>query len=140
MLPRTGQHAVFSVQILAESIPSFNMGACSITGCCEAKPITPPRSAGVRGSYRSIVDYNHQPFSIIWSGSPQYPDLADFPFFKNINVTVSPVHQSLEMAAIWRDSALLDYGSYASIRVTEHDPFPVLKLAHSDKLSVYRAY
>jgi hypothetical protein len=40
------------------------------------------------------------------------------------------------MAAIWRDSTIIDYGSHASIRITKHDPFPILKLAHSDELSI----
>ncbi|PMD42321.1 hypothetical protein L207DRAFT_308383 [Hyaloscypha variabilis F] len=100
----------------------------------EAKPITPPQSAGLRGSYRCIVDYNHQPFSITWLGSPEYPDLITFPFLKNVEV--SSVHQSYEIAAIWKDSTILDYGSHASIRITEHHRFPILKLAHSDDLSI----
>jgi tRNA A-37 threonylcarbamoyl transferase component Bud32 len=40
------------------------------------------------------------------------------------------------MAAIWRGLEIIDYGSYASIRITKHDSFPVLKLAHLDKLSI----
>lgn len=40
------------------------------------------------------------------------------------------------MAAIWRDSIIIDYGTHASIRITEHNPFPILKLAHSDELSI----
>jgi hypothetical protein len=100
----------------------------------EAKPITPPQRAGIRGSYRCIVDYNHQPFSITWSGSPEYPDLTTFPFLKNVEI--SPVHQSYEIAAIWKDSTSLDYGSHASVRITEHHRFPILKLAHSDDQSI----
>ncbi|KAI0811387.1 hypothetical protein GGR55DRAFT_99457 [Xylaria sp. FL0064] len=99
----------------------------------ETKPIT-PQIAGVRGSYRCIVDHNHQPFSITWVGSSEYPDLITFPFLKNVDV--SSVHQSHEMAAIWKDSTILDYGSHASIRITEHHRFPILKLAHSDDLSI----
>lgn len=30
---------------------------------------------------------------------------------------------------------MIDYGSYSSIRTTEHNQFPVLKLAHPDELS-----
>ncbi|KAH8591178.1 hypothetical protein B0O99DRAFT_274348 [Bisporella sp. PMI_857] len=97
----------------------------------KAKPITPPQSAGVPGSYRCIVDSDHQPFSIIWSGSAEYPDLANLPVLKNVDIL--PVHQSSEIAAIWRDSMLLDYGSHASIRITKHGRFPILKLAHSDE-------
>lgn len=40
------------------------------------------------------------------------------------------------MAEIWRGSKIIDYGSYASIRITEHDSFPILKLAHPDELSI----
>lgn len=41
------------------------------------------------------------------------------------------------MAMVWKSSKLIDYGSYASIRITtKHDSFPILKLAHSDELSV----
>jgi hypothetical protein len=100
----------------------------------EAKPITPPQSAGLRGSYQCIVDYYHQPFSITWSGSPEYPDLTTFPLLKNVDVLL--VHQSYEIAAIWKDSTILDYGSHASIRITEYHRFPILKLAHSDDLSI----
>jgi hypothetical protein len=100
----------------------------------KTKPITPPQSAGLRGLYRCIVDYNHQPFSITWSGPPEYPDLTTFPFLKNVEV--SSVHQSHEIAAIWKDSTILDYGSHASIRITEHHRFPILKLAHPDDLSI----
>lgn len=46
------------------------------------------------------------------------------------------VYQSYEIAAIWKNSTILDYGSYASIRITEHYRFPILKLAHSDDLSI----
>jgi RIO-like serine/threonine protein kinase len=49
---------------------------------------------------------------------------------------VSSVHQSSEIAAIWRDSTIIDYGSHASIRDTKHGRFPILKLAHSDELSI----
>lgn len=102
---------------------------------CEAKPITPPQSAGVRGSYQCIVDYNHKPFSITWSGSSEYPNLARFPSLDK-NVDVSSVYQSSEIAAIWRDSTIMDYGSHASIRITKDGRFPILKLAHSDELSI----
>jgi len=76
----------------------------------------------------------HQPFSITWLGSPEYPDLITFPFLKNVEV--SSVHQSYEIAAIWKDSTILDYGSHASIRITEHHRFPIMKLAHSNDLSI----
>jgi hypothetical protein len=99
-----------------------------------AKPITPPQSAGVRGSYKCILDYDHEPFSLTWCGSPEYPDLAKFPALEDVEIF--PVDQGLEMAAIWRDSTLLEYGSHASIRITEHGRFPILKLAHSDEQSI----
>ncbi|PQM43516.1 hypothetical protein VC83_09643 [Pseudogymnoascus destructans] len=68
--------------------------------------------------------------------SPGSPicDLARFPDLKN--VSVHSVHQNSEIAAIWRDSTIVDYGAYASIRVTEHGRFPILKLAHQDELSI----
>jgi serine/threonine protein kinase len=40
------------------------------------------------------------------------------------------------MAAIWRGSKIIDYGSSASIRITEDDSFPIVKLAHPDELSI----
>jgi len=113
---------------------SINSYATHPPQTLEAKPITPPQSAEVRGSYRCIVDYNHQPFSITWLGSPEYPDLITFPFLKNVEVSL--VYQSYEIATIWKDSIILDYGSHASIRITEHHRFPILKLAHSDDLSI----
>lgn len=100
----------------------------------EAKPISPPQGAGASGLYQCIVDYDYRPFTITWHGSPEYPDLRNFPLMKDVDI--SSVHQSPEMAAVWKGSELIDYGSYASIRITEHDPFPVLKLAHSDELCI----
>lgn len=114
---------------LCPTPPTQNLQAC------EAKPITPPQSAGVRGSYQCIVDYSHEPFLVTWSGSPEYPDLTKFPVLHN-RIDVSSVHQSSAIAAIWRDSDVIDYGSYSSIRITKHDRFPILKLAHSDELSI----
>jgi hypothetical protein len=101
---------------------------------CEAQPITPPQSAERRGLYRCIVDYHRRPFAITWRGSPEYPDLRKFPLLENVDI--SSVDQSSEMAAIWKGSNMIDYGSYASIRITDHDIFPILKLAHSDELSI----
>jgi serine/threonine protein kinase len=40
------------------------------------------------------------------------------------------------VAGVWKGSKLIDYGSYASIRTTNHESFPILKLAHSDELSI----
>jgi hypothetical protein len=84
--------------------------------------------------YQCIFDYNYQLFSITWSGLPEYPDLAEFPFFTNVDV--SSVYQSSKIAAIWRDLTIIDYSSYMSIQITKHSQFPVLKLAYSDKLSI----
>ena len=67
-------------------------------------------------------------------GSPEYPDPERFPGLENVEVSL--VHQNSGVAAIWRDSELLDYGSYASIRIAENDLFPILKLAHRDELSM----
>ncbi|XMA11692.1 hypothetical protein WAI453_004483 [Rhynchosporium graminicola] len=100
----------------------------------KAMPISPPEGTGVGGLYRCIVDYNHQPFSITWSGSQEYPDLESFPSLKNAELL--SVQQSSEAAAVWKNSELLDYGTHASIRITEHGSFPVLKLAHSDEVSM----
>lgn len=100
----------------------------------EAKPTTPPQDVGVRGAYECILDHNHKPFSIIWWGSPEYPDLATFPALENVEIP--PVHQTPSMAVIWGCSTLLDYDSHASIRTTEHSRFPILKLAHSDTESI----
>jgi serine/threonine protein kinase len=61
-------------------------------------------------------------------GSPEYPDLTTFPFLKKVEV--SSVHQSYEIAAIWKDSMILDYGSHASIRITEHHRFPSSPIQH----------
>ncbi|CZS92383.1 uncharacterized protein RAG0_02806 [Rhynchosporium agropyri] len=97
-------------------------------------PISPPQCTGVRGVYRCIVNYNHEPFSITWSGSQEYPDLESIPSLKNAELF--SVQQSSEVAAIWRNSELLDYGSYALIRIAEHGSFPVLKLADSDEVSM----
>lgn len=98
----------------------------------EAKPTTPPKAAETRGSYRCTIDYNSTPFSIRWSGSSAYPDLATFPSFTNPNIEVSRILLGPELDTIWRRSKLHDYGSYASIRIIDDDSFPILKLAHPD--------
>ncbi|KAK4130696.1 hypothetical protein BT67DRAFT_445496, partial [Trichocladium antarcticum] len=100
----------------------------------EAKPITPPQGTGIRGSYQCIIDYNHEPFSVTWSGSQSYPDLVTFPAVEQGSVAL--VQQSPTIAGIWKGSTLLDYGSHASIRVSENDPFPIIKLAHADDSSL----
>jgi serine/threonine protein kinase len=96
-------------------------------------PITPPQDAG-GSDYRCIVEYGRKAFSITWQGSPQYPDLRKFPALDGVEV--SPVLLSPALAAIWTDSELLDYGSHASIRASEHSRFPILKLAHPDAQSL----
>jgi hypothetical protein len=93
-----------------------------------AKPITPPRDTGVRGWHKCIVEHRHEPFSITWPGSPEYPDLTKFPLVENVDIFA--VRQSPQMATVWRDSVLVDYGSHASIRAAKHSRFPLLKLAH----------
>lgn len=100
----------------------------------ETKPITPPQKSQSRGFYQCVVDHKHKPFLITWSGSSDYPDLASFPDLKNVDVRGIP--QSPNIATIWRQSSLLDYGSHASIRVSEHHPYPIIKLAHSSDLSL----
>lgn len=57
-----------------------------------------------------------------------------FPLLKNVKV--SSVYQNHEIGAIWKDPTILDCGSHASIRITERHRFPILKLAHSDDLSI----
>lgn len=99
-----------------------------------ASPITPPQATGSRGSYQCLVDYKHEPFFISWSGAQDYPDLSAFPAIDQGCVT--SIQQTPAMAAIWRGSALLDYGSHASVRISDDDRFPVIKLAHPDDLSV----
>ena len=98
-------------------------------------PITPPQSAGRRGSYQCLVDYSREPFLITWSGSPNYPDLTRFPILEQ-DVEGSSVDQSSAVATIWRHSDAVDYGSYASIRLTKHGRLPIIKLAHSNELSI----
>ncbi|AEO60715.1 hypothetical protein MYCTH_2316220 [Thermothelomyces thermophilus ATCC 42464] len=99
-----------------------------------AWPITPPQDAGDGDLFRCIVDHGRNPFSIVWQGSPEYPDLSNFPALDRVEVFPLPLSPAL--AAIWRNSALLDYGSYASIRASEHSRFPILKLAHPDTQSL----
>ncbi|KAI1126275.1 hypothetical protein F5Y10DRAFT_293925 [Nemania abortiva] len=102
-----------------------------------AEPITPPQGAKMSGCYTCLVEYDHKPYSITWNGSMNYPDLTKFPTLDD--VAVSPESQSPEMAAIWRDSDLVDFGSFASIRRTKqntgHDIFPIVKLSHPGQQS-----
>lgn len=106
----------------------------------EAKPITPPCCTGL-GKHSCIVEYHKEPYSLVWSGSVQYPDLRAFP--KDLDA--HPLPQSEEMAKIWKSSVLVDFGSHAVIRASpcssdeqEHDNqrFPIIKLAHSDAESL----
>jgi hypothetical protein len=111
---------------------SFRNPAVSIDAHKHRWPITPPQDAG-GSDYRCIVDHGRKPFSVTWRGSPQYPDLCNCPTLDCVEV--SPVPLSPALATIWADSELLDYGSHASVRVSEHTHFPILKLAHPDAQS-----
>ncbi|KAI1334935.1 hypothetical protein F5Y15DRAFT_428594 [Xylariaceae sp. FL0016] len=99
----------------------------------KAKPTTLPRRAQVRDSYECVVDFRKKPFSIVWRKSLPFLDLPQFPIVRDAEVF--PIEQSLDTATIWRNSTLLGYGSFASIRVEKNDGFPVLRLPHSDKRS-----
>lgn len=106
----------------------------------EAKPITPPYCTG-RGKHSCIVEYHKKPYSLAWSGSAQYPDLRAFPK----DLEAYPLHQSEEMAEIWRSSVLVDFGSHAVVRSSpcssdeqeqDNQYFPIIKLAHNDSESL----
>ncbi|EPE30909.1 Protein kinase-like (PK-like) [Glarea lozoyensis ATCC 20868] len=123
------------VQTCAAMVNNPHESASQISGFT-ASPITPPLGTGVPGQNKCIVDYNHQPYSMTWSGSPhEYPDLERFPHLENVEVSL--INQNPTIAAIWRDSELLDYGTHASVRIAESDLFPILKFAHHDKLSIH---
>ncbi len=53
------------------------------------------------------------------------------------NVKIQAVPQTAHMAAIWRASTPLSFGSHASIRrASQSHDFPILKLAHGDELCI----
>lgn len=101
-----------------------------------AKPITPPFSTENNGSYRCIVDYGRMPFEVTWRGQQQYPDLSRFPCLDK-GVVQSVIERSPMISAIWKASALVDFGSYASTRYDKsRAQFPIIKLAHPDNQSL----
>lgn len=97
-----------------------------------AKPTTPPQATETRQSYKCIVEYNSTPFWVQWSGSPEYPDLASFSPTSKSDLKITHISLDPELQLIWRLSTLHDYGTHASIRITDDDAFPILKLAHPD--------
>lgn len=104
---------------------------CHVPGA-EAKPTSPPNAAETRGSYQCLVDYNSDLFSVSWSGSPQYPDLTSFPFLDSNVAKIAPLSLTPELDRIWKGSKHHDYGAHASIRTTNGNAFPIIKLAHPD--------
>lgn len=107
----------------------------------EAKPILPPYRAGL-GKHSYIVEYYKGLYSLVWSGSAQYPDSRAFP--KDLDTY--PLPQSEEMAKIRNSSVLVDFGSHAVIRASpcssdeqeeqDNQRFPIIKLAHADTKSL----
>ncbi|KAL9123652.1 MAG: hypothetical protein Q9217_006935 [Psora testacea] len=93
-----------------------------------AFPITPPYPAS-RGDWACGVDYNRTEYTIGWSGAWQPPNLLGFPNIQDI--TIQEAYQSDEKRRCWQHSTLLDYGSYAYIRVLdESSEYSILKVAH----------
>jgi serine/threonine protein kinase len=80
------------------------------------------------------VDYKNQLFSVTWQGTQDYPDFGKFPSIDHGSVTL--IQQHPDIAAIWEDSAFLDYGAHASVRISKNEQFPVFKLSHNDELSL----
>ncbi len=104
---------------------------------CKAKPITPPQETESREMHTCIVEYDSTPFSVRWSGPVEYPDFTSFAPGRNDNFEAARIALGPEMRLIWRRSGLVDYGTHASIRISDDDDFPITKLAHpEDKLSL----
>ena len=94
-----------------------------------AMSITPPFGTNDRNWYACGVDYSRAEYTIKWSGSWQPPSLIGFPGIKGLNI--ERVRHSAEKQHWWQKSMLLDYGSYALVRICdEPNEFPVIKLAH----------
>jgi len=64
-----------------------------------------------------------------WSGAWQTPSLLSFPNAQDL--TIEEACQSDEKRRCWQHSTLLDYGSYAYIRVLdESSEYPIVKMSH----------
>ena len=93
-----------------------------------AFPITPPYP-GRGDDWACGVDYNRREYTIRWAGDWQCPSLLSFPNIQDL--TIHEVHQSDEKRRCWQHSTMLEYGSYAYIRIfDEPSLYSVLKIAH----------
>ncbi len=93
-----------------------------------AFPITPPYSAS-GGDWACGVDYNRKEYTTRWSGAWQPPSLLGFPKIQEL--TIQEAYQSDEKRRCWQHSTILDYGSYAHIRILDDSSqYPILKIAH----------
>ncbi|KAI9707059.1 MAG: hypothetical protein M1836_000019 [Candelina mexicana] len=102
-----------------------------------AKEISPPWGTGRKNTWFCGVDYQRTEYKLEWSGSMNVPNLSGFPNIEGLKV--EKVNQSAEVRHCWQVSTLLDYGSYAQIRILDSSAeFPVMKLAHH--LDVRRQY
>ena len=93
-----------------------------------AFPITPPYPAS-GGDWAFGVDYNRKEYTTRWSGAWQPPSLLGFPYIQDL--TIQEAYQTDEKRRCWQHSTMLDYGSYAYIRILdESSRYPILKIAH----------
>ncbi len=90
--------------------------------------ITPPYPTS-GGDWACGVDYNRKEYTTRWSGIWQPPSLLGFPNIQDL--TIQEAYQSDEKRRCWQPSTMLDYGSYAYIRILDKSSrYPILKIAH----------
>lgn len=93
-----------------------------------ALPIMPPYPAG-GGDWACGIDYNRTEYTIKWSGAWQPPCLRGFPNIHDL--TIQEAYQSDAKRCCWQRSTMLDYGSYAYVRIlNKSSRYPILKIAH----------
>ena len=86
------------------------------------KPVSPPNSTEVNGSYKCYVDCEGQVWEVFWTGLHNYPDLS--------SLALHRVVLSNHISTTWHTTKQLDFGSSAVMRTFDHGTFPVVKLAH----------
>lgn len=93
------------------------------------EPFSPPFAIEKKSKrYGCYIDIDGVPHEASWTG-----DWAIFEFTTTSqipNFQLHPLELPNELLAVWKSSCPLAFGSHASVRSGETDPYPVVKIAH----------
>jgi len=93
------------------------------------EPFSPPFAIEKNSKrYGCYIDIDGVPHEASWTG-----DWAIFEFTTTSqipNFQLHPLELPNELLAVWKSSCPLAFGSHASVRSGETDPYPVVKIAH----------